>query len=324
MTILEFEKPIYELQEKINNLKKGKNLSEEMLQDIKDLEIKLENLKKNIYSNLSSWEIVQVARHPERPYFLDYVRLIFKDFIELHGDRHFKDDQAIIGGTALFENKPVMLIGQQKGRDLDENMKRNFGMPDPEGYRKALRLMKLAEKFNMPIITFIDTPGAYPGIGAEERGQAESIAVNLKEMAGLKVPVISVVIGEGGSGGALGIGVANVILMLENSIYSVISPEGCASILWRDATKASDAAEALKLTASYLYKFGIIDKIIPEPIGGAHSDYETTAKNLKKELIFYLKKLKKLSPEELKKRRYKKFRKIGEYIENNKVKSSKI
>ncbi len=323
MTILVFEEPIYELQNKIENLKKKSKLTDKIKSDINALEKKLDSLRKEIYANLSPWEIVQVARHPERPYFLDYVNALFTNFVEIHGDRHYKDDNALVCGTAEIDGEAVMLIGQQKGRDIEENMKRNFGMPNPEGYRKALRVMKLAEKFNLPIITFIDTPGAYPGMGAEERGQAEAIAVNLREMAAMKVPIISVVIGEGGSGGALGIGVANVVLMLENAIYSVISPEGCASILWRDASKAPDAAEALKITSKYLYKFGIIDKIVPEPLGGAHQDLKITANNLKKDIKSYLKRLKRMSPDSLKKARYNKFRKLGEYIENKKIKTSK-
>ncbi len=323
--ILEFERPIYDLQEKIDELKRAaeKNPSLNFDQEIKELERKLSKLKKEIFTNLTAWQKVQLARHPQRPYFLDYVNLIFKNFIELHGDRAYRDDRSVVCGWAEFEGEPVVLVGQQKGRTVEENIVRNFGMMHPEGYRKALRVMKLAEKFSKPIITFIDTPGAFPGIGAEERGQAEAIARNLKEMSILEVPIIAVVIGEGGSGGALGIGVANKVLMLENAIYSVISPEGCASILWRDASKAPEAAEALKLTADSLYNLGVIDLIVKEPLGGAHTDYETTADNIKKALKSTLNDLKKLNPKELPKQRYAKFRVLGEYIEKNQLKTSR-
>ncbi|MBU1077645.1 MAG: acetyl-CoA carboxylase carboxyltransferase subunit alpha, partial [Spirochaetes bacterium] len=299
--MLDFEKPIYDLQEKISELRKSSvdHPDIKINKEISELEKKLDKLKQNIFKNLTPWQEVQLARHPQRPYFLDYVKLIFTDFIELHGDRAFKDDRAVITGFASLDKFNVMLIGQQKGRTIEDNIIYNFGMMHPEGYRKALRLMKLAEKFNKPIITFIDTQGAYPGMDAEERGQAEAIAKNLLEMSLLRVPIISVVIGEGGSGGALGIGVTNIILMMENSVYSVITPEGCASILWHDATKADQASSALKITARDLYSFGIIDKIVPEPVGGAHTDYQTAADNLKKELLASLKKLSKVRPEEL-------------------------
>ncbi len=323
--VLEFEKPIYELQEQIDKLKKSaeENPNLNFDKEIKTLKKKIDILKKKIFSNLTAWQKVQLARHPMRPYFLDYVDRIFDNFIELHGDRAYRDDNAVVCGWAELDGESVMLVGQQKGRTIEENIQRNFGMMHPEGYRKSLRVMKMAEKFKKPIITFIDTPGAYPGIGAEERGQAEAIARNLEEMAALESPIIAVVIGEGGSGGALGIGVANVVLMLENSIYSVISPEGCASILWRDASKAAEAAEALKLTAKDLFRFGINDDIVKEPLGGAHTDYDRTAKTLKEEIKKYLGQLKKMSAKELVSQRYKKFRDFGEYIENNKIKTSR-
>lgn len=323
--MLEFEKPIYELKDKINELKKSSadHPDIKLNKEITDLEKKLEKLKGNIFSSLEPWQEVQLARHQNRPYFLDYVNLIFKDFIELHGDRHFRDDKAVIGGFAQLDKHKVMLIGQQKGRTIEDNITYNFGMMHPEGYRKALRLMKLAEKFKRPIITFIDTPGAYPGIDAEERGQAEAIAVNLLEMSLLEVPVISVVIGEGGSGGALGIGVANIVLMLENSIYSVITPEGCASILWHDATKSDVASAALKITAKDLHSFGIIDKIVSEPVGGAHTDYQTASINLKRDMLFYLNRLSKKPVKELLSSRYRKFRKLGEFKQKHKVFTSK-
>ncbi len=321
--MLDFEKPILELETQIANLKTTLSEQPSNANEINKLEKKLFQTRKNIFNNLTPWQEVQLARHPNRPYFLDYVKLIFKDFVELHGDRTFQDDHALVGGFAKLNDYPVLIMGQQKGRNLEENIKYNFGMMNPEGYRKALRLMKLAEKFNKPILTFIDTTGAYPGLGAEERGQAEAIAKNLLEMSMLNVPVIATVIGEGGSGGALGIAVANVVFMLENSVYSVISPEGCASILWHDSTKAPDAAAALKITAKDLYRFGLIDKIIPEPLGGAHIDFETTANNIKKELLISLKRLLKMSKKHLTEHRYNKFRKMGEFIDNNKLISSK-
>jgi len=275
MNRLDFEKPIIELENKIKELKnftsqKKINLSSE----IKHLEEKLSQLKSEIYTNLTPWQRVQIARHPARPYTLDYIRMLMGDFIELHGDRSFADDKAIVGGFAHFQQQRIMVIGHQKGRDTKENLIRNFGCAHPEGYRKALRLMKLAEKFNLSIVIFIDTPGAYPGIGAEERGQAQSIALNLREMASVAVPILAIVIGEGGSGGALGIGVADRICVLENAYYSVISPEGCAAILWKTGNKAPEAAEVLKMTAQDLVKLGIIDEVIPEPLGGAHRDPE--------------------------------------------------
>ncbi|MCB4792326.1 MAG: acetyl-CoA carboxylase carboxyltransferase subunit alpha [Elusimicrobia bacterium] len=314
ISVLEFEKPIIEIENKLESLRTAGESSEE----IKFLEKECEELKTKVYSSLTPWQRVQLARHTKRPYTLDYINAIFTDFIELHGDRNFSDDKAIICGLALLDGQPVAVIGQQKGRNLQENMERNFAMVHPEGYRKALKVMKFAEKFNRPIITFIDTPGAYPGIGAEERGQSEAIARNLREMSALAVPVISVIIGEGGSGGALGIGVANKILMLENAYYSVISPEGCAAILFHDAAKAPDAAEALKITATDLFKLGVVDEIIQEPVGGAHKDPVVTSNNVKKALIKYLDELKKLLPDELSEDRYNKFRALGIFEEGSK------
>ncbi len=283
--------------------------------EIEEIKKKIEDLRKKIYKNLDEWQITLVARHPNRPYFLDYVERVFTDFTELHGDRNFADDKAIVGGFAFLEGNPVCVIGQQKGRDTKEKIFRNFGMPKPEGYRKALRIMKLAEKFKRPIITFVDTPGAYPGIEAEERGQAEAIARNLREMSKLRVPIITVIIGEGGSGGALGIAVANRVLIFEYSIYSVISPEGCASILWKDSAKADEAASALKFTADHLKRYGIVDEIIPEPVGGAHVDYEKSASYLKEYLLKNLDELNSKSIPALVNDRYLRFRKIGEFVE---------
>lgn len=313
---LDFEKPIIELERKIEELKKF-TTSEEMdlSGEIRELEKKAENLKKEIFTNLTPWQRIQLVRHPRRPYTLDYINLIMDDFQELHGDRSFSDDKAIVGGLAKFEGQPIVVVGHQKGRDTRENLRRNFGMPHPEGYRKSLRVMKLGEKFRFPIVTFIDTPGAYPGIGAEERGQAGAIAENLREMSLLKVPLVCLVIGEGGSGGALGLGVGDKILMLENAVYSVISPEGCAAILWRERSKAPEAAQALNLTAQDLLRLEIIDGIIPEPLGGAHRNYEDSASNLKKSLKRNLEGLAKLSGRELMEKRYSKYRKIGKFLE---------
>lgn len=313
---LDFEKPVIELEKKINELKKL-SLDEKMdlSGEIKKLEEKLEKLKKETYENLAPWQRVQIARYPKRPYTLDYVNMIMTDFIELHGDRNFSDDKAIVAGFAKIDGIKICVIGHQKGKDTKENLERNFGSAHPEGYRKAIRVMKLAEKFKLPVICFIDTPGAYPGIGAEERGQAGAIAYNLKEMAALEVPIVVTVIGEGGSGGALGIGVGDRISVLENAYYSVISPEGCASILWRDRAKAPEAAEVLKLTANDLLELGIIDDVIKEPLGGAHRDPEMTANNIKKKIIKYLDELGRLSKKELIDARYEKFRKIGVFEE---------
>lgn len=313
-TILDFERPIIELEQKISEMKK---LSEtlDIEDEIKSLEEKVQQLQDQIYSNLSRWQIVQIARHPERPYTLDYIQKITTDFIELHGDRCFGDDKALVGGFAKLNGETVMVIGQQKGRDTKSNLYRNFGMMNPEGYRKALRLMKLAEKFEKPVITFLDTPGAYPGIEAEERGQAEAIARNLFEMSKLRVPIIVVIIGEGASGGALGIGVGDRILMLEYCWYSVISPESCSSILWRSWDYKEQAAEALKLTAKDLIQFKIIDRIVPEPRGGAHRNPEQAAIILKEVLIDEINKLKKIKIDKLIEMRVEKFLNMGVYIE---------
>lgn len=313
---LAFEEPIIKLKEKIEELKEiAKTADVDMSDEIQTLETRLKDLESKIYFNMEPWDRVQVARHPERPTTLDYIENIFTDFIELHGDRAFGDDAAIVGGIALFEDQPVTVIGHQRGKTTKENIRRNFGMPHPEGYRKALRLMKQAEKFHRPIICFIDTKGAYPGKAAEERGQSEAIAKNLFEMAGLTVPIISIVIGEGGSGGALALGVANKVYMLENSTYSVISPEGAASILWKDAGLAKQAAEAMKITAEDLKAMDIIDGIIPEVIGGAHKDVKAQSEFVKGALKDALNELIYLSSEQLIENRYEKFRKIGEYIE---------
>lgn len=311
---LEFEKPIYDLEKKIQDMKdsdNGENVG--LFKEIGLLEKKLYKLKKETYSNLSRWQRVQLARHPKRPRSLDHIRLMMTDFVELHGDRGFADDKAVVAGFAKLEGIPLLVVGQQKGKDTKENLYRNFGMCNPEGYRKGLRLMQLASRFGRPIIIFIDTPGAFPGIGAEERGQAEAIARNLREMAKLPVPIIINIIGEGASGGALGFGVGDRILMMENSWYSVISPEGCAAILWRDSAKAPQAAEALKLTAWDLTDLGIIDKIVPEPLGGAHRNYEQSADILKKEIKTVLDELTGLGAEELIEQRIAKFRKMGSY-----------
>ncbi len=308
---LDFEKPINELENKINELIGIIGKEEEL----KKLRKEVDSVKKKVFSNLSRWQIVQLARHPKRPYTLDYVKRIFDDFMELHGDRTFRDDPAIVAGIGAIEGKTVILVGHEKGRDTKEKIKRNFGMPYPEGYRKALRIFKLAEKFNIPIITMIDTPGAYPGIEAEERGQSEAIARNLKEMATIKVPIIVFVTGEGGSGGALAIGVGDRIYMLEYSTYSVISPEGCASILWRDSKMAPKAAESLKITAKDLLSFGIIDDIVPEPLGGAHRDVSKMAETIKSKILKTIDELQSIPVSELINQRIDKFRKIGKYKE---------
>jgi len=303
---LDFEQPIAELQAKIEELRlvgddnDGLNISEEL----EKLQEKSRTLTESIFSDLSAWQISQLARHPQRPYTLDYVSHIFEDFDEIHGDRHFADDQAIVGGLARIEGKPVMVIGHQKGREVKEKVSRNFGMPRPEGYRKALRLMEMAERFQIPVMTFIDTPGAYPGIDAEERGQSEAIAFNLLKLSSLKTPVISTVIGEGGSGGALAIGVCDELLMLQYGTYSVISPEGCASILWKSAERASDAAKAMGITADRLFELGLVDQVVSEPLGGAHRDPSLMAANLKKHLLETLEKLEGLDEEVLLTRRY--------------------
>lgn len=312
--MLEFEKPIVNLKEKIAELKRFTADSDiDLTEEINTLEKRLAILENDIYSNLKPWDRVQLARHPERPTTLDYIEELFTDFIEFHGDRLFGDDAAIVTGIAFYKEKPVTIIGHQRGKDTKENIRRNFGMPHPEGYRKALRHMKLAEKFSRPIICFIDTKGAYPGKAAEERGQSEAIARNLMEMAGLTVPIICVVIGEGGSGGALALGVGDEIHMLENSTYSVISPEGAASILWKDASYAQTAAESMKITAYDLKKLGIIDRIIPEPRGGAHRNVKEQAAYLDEAIVQSLQMLEKYSVDELLKKRWEKYKKIGQY-----------
>ncbi|NLK62537.1 MAG: acetyl-CoA carboxylase carboxyltransferase subunit alpha [Fusobacteria bacterium] len=313
---LEFEQEIKSLETKLDELKLfSKEKEIDLNSEINKFEKQLETLMIDTYAKLTPWQRTQVARHPKRPYTLDYIKHMCSEFVELHGDRLFKDDHAIVGGIGKIDKQSFVIIGQQKGREVKENLYRNFGMPNPEGYRKALRLMKLAERFNLPILTLIDTNGAYPGIEAEERGQGEAIARNLMEMAGLNVPIISVIIGEGGSGGALGIGVADRVLMLENSWYSVISPEGCAAILFKDASKASVAAESLKTDAVSLKKMGIIDEIVKEPVGGAHRDYEVAANNVKKLILSICKELKQLKVDELKEKRYQKYRNYGVFTE---------
>jgi len=307
---LEFERPLLELENRIAELRASDD-PQAARDEIGRLDERLKRLQQRVYGNLTPWQRAQLARHPKRPHTLDLFRLLLEDFVELHGDRVFGDDKAMVGGLGRFEGDPVVAIGHQKGRDTRENIARNFGMPHPEGYRKALRLMELGAKFRKPIITFIDTPGAYPGLGAEERGQAEAIARNLREMAGFGTPIVSVVTGEGGSGGALAIGVANRVLMLEHAIYSVISPEGCAAILWGEATKAPEAAELMRITAPDLLRLGVIDGIVPEPIGGAHRNWEATAENLRAPLRDALWELRSRTPEELVALRYEKFRKIG-------------
>lgn len=315
---LDFEKNIAELEKKIEELKQlYKSGNVDIADEIARLEKKVNKMLTDVYSKLTPWQKTQIARHPQRPYFLDYVNLIFSNFIELHGDRMYGDDPAICGGFATFRERTVMLVGQQKGRTAKEKSFRNFGMPHPEGYRKAIRLFKLAERFKKPVITFIDTPGAFPGIGAEERNQAGAIASSIATMLDLRVPIISIVIGEGGSGGALAIGVCDRLLMLQYSIYSVISPEGCASILWRDTGRASEAAEYLKLTADDLLRMGIADEIVNEPLGGAHRNWNATASSINEHLYRNLVEIESIPIEELKKIRYEKYRKIGVYKENN-------
>jgi len=313
---LEFEKPIKALRDQLAELQRSSEESNlDVSKEIQAIEEKIIETKKRIHAELTPWQKVQLARHPQRPYALDYIASLFEDFQQLHGDRQFRDDQAIVGGTALFEGKPVMVIGQQKGRSTKENLARNFGCPNPEGYRKALRLMKMAEKFKLPVICLIDTPGAYPGVGAEERHVAEAIAVNIREMSNLNVPIIATVIGEGGSGGALGIAVADRVLILQNAYYSVISPEGCAAILWKDRSHAPRAAEALKITADKLLELGIVDEIVEEPLGGAHTDPAVTAESLRTVLKKQLDAVSKLSEKKMLDGRYEKFRKMGVFQE---------
>jgi acetyl-CoA carboxylase carboxyl transferase subunit alpha len=312
--VLDFEKPIADLEARLRELTlAGTGSSIDVGDEVARLRQKIETKTRQVFANLTAWQVAQLARHPLRPYSLDYAALVFDEFEELAGDRAFADDAAIVGGPARLDGRPVMLIGQQKGRDTKQKIRRNFGMPKPEGYRKALRLMQMAERFRLPLLTFIDTPGAYPGVGAEERGQSEAIARNLLEMSRLRVPIVATVIGEGGSGGALAIGVSDTTMMLEYATYSVISPEGCASILWKTAAKASDAAEALGLTAKRLSELELIDRTIPEPLGGAHRDPKATAARLKTALIEELARLEPLSADDLINRRYAKLRRHGAY-----------
>jgi acetyl-CoA carboxylase carboxyl transferase subunit alpha len=315
---LDFEKPIIELQQKLDDLRKHPekhSLGISFEEEIDQIEKKIAETRKQIFTNLTAWQRVQMARHPKRPYTLDYLKTTFTDFQELHGDRLYAEDRAVVGGFAQLAEHRVLVLGTQKGRDTKENILRNFGSAHPEGYRKAMRLMRMADKFGLPIITIIDTAGAYPGIGAEERHIAEAIAVNLREMTLLEVPIIAVVIGEGGSGGALGIGVADRVLILENAYYSVISPEGCAAILWKDRAAAGKAAEALKITANDLLELKLVDEIVPEPLGGAHTDAATTGTILKQHLLKHLVELKKMSGADRLKKRYEKFRAYGHYVE---------
>jgi acetyl-CoA carboxylase carboxyl transferase subunit alpha len=316
LTFLDFEQPIAELEAKIEELRLVSSASEVSIQDeIARLQVKSRQLTESIFKNLTPWQITQLARHPRRPYSLDYLSMVFSDFHELHGDRMYGDDLAIVGGLARLADKPVMVIGHQKGRDTKERVRRNYGMPKPEGYRKALRLMRMAERFRLPLITFIDTPGAYPGVGSEERGQSEAIARNLFEMSLMGIPIISCVIGEGGSGGALAIGVCDRLLMLQYSTYSVISPEGCASILWKSADKKEVAADSMGLTADRLAKLGLVDEIIPEPLGGAHREPTQVANALQVALLKHLGDLEKLSPEELTQARGTRLAGFGVYSE---------
>ncbi len=316
LNYLEFEQPIAELEAKIAELRLVGDDNEINISDeITRLEGKSRSLTESIFANLDAWQVSQIARHPQRPYTLGYIQRMFTDFQELHGDRSFADDPAIVGGPARLDGRPVMIIGHQKGYETREKVRRNFGMPRPEGYRKALRLMRMAERFGLPILTFIDTPGAYPGVGAEERGQSEAIARNLEAMAALEVPIICTVIGEGGSGGALAIGVGDRVLMLQYATYSVISPEGCASILWKSADKAPDAAEALGITAPRLLELGLIDQVIPEPLGGAHRDLDIITKNVKEALLNNIKELETLPADKLVEARYQRLMGFGNYTE---------
>jgi acetyl-CoA carboxylase carboxyl transferase subunit alpha len=310
---LDFERPLIELEARIEALRRSELPGRDA--EAGRLEERLQRLQRKAFGKLTAWQRVQLARHPRRPYALDLIRLLTEDFVELHGDRVYGDDRAIVGGLARMDGRPIVIVGHQKGRDTDEKLQRNFGMPHPEGYRKALRLMRLAERFRKPILTLIDTPGAYPGVGAEERGQAEAIARNLREMAGLPTPIVAVVTGEGGSGGALALGVADRVLMLEHAIYSVISPEGCAAILWEDARRAKDAAEVLRITAPDLLKLGVIDGVIPEPPGGAHRNWQAAAQAIQRAVGAALAELAALSPGELVQQRYAKFRRMGIFAE---------
>ncbi len=313
---LDFEQPIVELEDKIVELRRLSEVQKvDFSKEIADLENKMVKLREEVFSRLTPWQRCQIARHPNRPYTLDYIRMLMTEFVELHGDRAFGNDKAIVGGLARLDGMPLVVIGHQKGRDTKEKIARNFAMANPEGYRKALRLMKLAERFKKPVLTLVDTPGAYPGIGAEERGQAEAIARNLREMSEFRTPIVVVVAGEGGSGGALGIAVGDCILMLEYAIYSVISPEGCASILWRDPAKAPEAASALGLTPETLKRLSLIDEIIPEPMGGAHRNHQEMAMTLKGRLVKEFSRLRQIPPDELLERRYEKFRRMGVFEE---------
>jgi acetyl-CoA carboxylase carboxyl transferase subunit alpha len=315
-TWLDFEKPVIELEQRIQELKEqATERGLDAAGELADLERKAEELRREVYASLTPYQRVQVAKHPNRPYTLDYIERCFTDWTELHGDRHFGEDPAIVGGLAMIEDRPIMVIGQQKGRGTRENLYRRFGMPNPEGYRKALRLMQLADRFDVPVVTLVDTPGAYPGLGAEERGQAEAIAVNLREMARLGVPIVTVVIGEGGSGGALAIAVSDVVLMFENSVYSVISPEGCAAILWRDGKKGPLAADALKLTAEDLERLGVTDGILPEPVGGNHRDPAAAAATLRQAVLRHLEGLSGVSRSDRVARRLAKYRRLGVFHE---------
>ena len=314
--VLEFEKPLRELAKELDSLHQ-KSLEQhlDLSKEIAGIEQRIDQARRQIYTHLTPWQRVQIARHPKRPYALDYVNLLCEDFQELHGDRQYRDDRALIGGTAFLNGEAIMIIAQQKGREAKERIERNFGMPQPEGYRKALRLMRLAEKFGLPVLSFIDTPGAYPGVESEARHVSEAIAVNLREMAMLRVPSIAVIVGEGGSGGALGIGVTDRVLMFENSYYSVITPEGCAAILWKDAAAAPKAAEALRVNAGKLAELGVVDEVIPEPLGGAHNDLPTAAAGLQKALQKHLRELQSLKGEKLLDARYQRFRHLGVFEE---------
>ncbi len=313
---LEFEKPIIELQAKLDELRRQfRDQDINLDAEVRHMETRIEQTKQEIYKNLTAWQRVQIARHPARPFMLDYVNLAFNGFVELHGDRAFGNDYAMPGGFATLDDVRCVVVGHQKGRDVKENILRNFGSAHPEGYRKALRLMKMGERFHLPVVSMIDTPGAYPGVGAEERHISEAIAVNLREMMVLKTPIVAVVIGEGGSGGALGIGVADRVLMLENSYYSVISPEGCAAILWKHRKHAPEAAEALKLTAKDLAELKLVDEVVPEPLGGAHHDRQAAAENLKQIVLKHLRELSQIPMDQLLAQRYQKFRRAGEFME---------
>jgi len=317
LNFLDFERPIAELEAKIDELRYvGDDSVVNLSEEIARLRSKSESLTRNIFSNLSAWQVTQLARHPQRPYTTDYVERIFTDFSELHGDRTYADDPAIVGGVGRLDGQPVVVIGHQKGRDTKSKVRRNFGMPKPEGYRKAMRLMRLAARFQLPVVTLIDTPGAYPGVGAEERGQSEAIARNLFEMSRLPTPIVNVVIGEGGSGGALAIGVGDRAIMLQYSIYSVISPEGCASILWKSADKAEDAAEAMGLTADRLHQFGLVDEVLKEPLGGAHRGVDAMAQSIRNALISHLDVLSRQAPEDLVTARYQRIMAFGRFEEN--------